>query len=83
MTPRRFALLTLGLLVGWQIAVFDPAALPSILLAVAAAAAVLAIEETRVREARSEARSAHRRECRHGGSSWQPHEGDAAERGQS
>jgi uncharacterized membrane protein YhiD involved in acid resistance len=42
--------------------------------------AVVTVEETRVSEAHRESKSAHKRECHHGSSSFQAYPGDDAER---
>jgi hypothetical protein len=42
--------------------------------------AVVTVEETRVSESRREVKSAHKRECHHGGTSFQGYPGDEAER---
>jgi len=49
-----------------QVAVYSPRALPSMLLAAAAVAAVVLFEEGRVSTARSAEKSAKDRECHHG-----------------
>jgi hypothetical protein len=78
----RLALAAFALLVIAQIAVYSPRALPSMILAAAAVAALFVIEEGRVKSARSAEKSANKRVCHHGGTSFQPYDGDDAARHQ-
>jgi hypothetical protein len=82
----RLALIALGAvmtLIVAQVAMFDPRALPSMILSAAVAVLVFAVQQTRVSEAKHEADSAHKRECHHGASTFQPYDGDESERGRS
>jgi hypothetical protein len=78
----RLALAAFALLVIAQVAVYSPDALPSMILAAALVAAVFAFEETRVSEARRRRESAEKRVCHHGGTTFQPFDGDDAVRHQ-
>jgi hypothetical protein len=76
----RFFLAAAVVLVIAQVAVFSPRALPSMILAAAALAAVLVVEETRVREARRAEHYAEGHVCHHGGTTFQPSEDDGGQR---
>ena len=51
-----------------------------VLMSVVTLGSMVAAEETRVRESRGEAKSAHKRECHHGASSWGPFDANGDER---
>lgn len=76
----RLGAASIGLLVVAQVAVYSPRALPSMILAAALIVAVFIVEEGRVRSARSGEKSAAKRVCRHGSTSFQPFDGDDAAR---
>lgn len=63
---KRIGLAGLAVTLLAQVAVYSPRALPSMILAAAAVAAVVLFEEGRVRAARSAEDTAVRRECHHG-----------------
>jgi hypothetical protein len=79
----RLAVAAVALLVIAQIAVYSPRALPSMILAAVVVAAVVVVEEGRVSSARSGEKSAKKRVCHHGGTSFQPFDGDEKSRGRS
>jgi len=72
----RWLVASAALLVAAQVAVFSPRALPSMILAAALVVVILAAEETRVREARRHEGYAEDHVCHHGGTPFQPYEGD-------
>jgi hypothetical protein len=53
-----------------------------VVMSVVTFVAVVTVEETRVSESRREVRSAHKRECHHGGTGFQPYDGDGPVRHQ-
>lgn len=78
----RLGVASIGLLVVAQVAVYSPRALPSMILAAALIVAIFAVEETRVKEAKRGKKSADKRVCHHGGTSFQAGEGDDYARSQ-
>jgi hypothetical protein len=76
----RLGIASVAVLALAQVAVYSPDALPSMILAAALVAVVFVVEETRVREARRAEHFAEEHACRHGGTSFRPHDEDGGER---